>query len=100
MGKRIGKADDTIWEGTSNEKKTAGWTKSSHDKVAARTRQSWKKYDIKKRQKERVANQKTLGTREVSLPFCLNFFLHSSVKYQYFVSNENSSRVFLTASRY
>lgn len=45
MGKRIGKAYHTFWKGTSNEKKTAGWTKSSHDKVAARTWQSWKEYD-------------------------------------------------------
>lgn len=47
MGKRIGKADHTFWEGTSNEKKTARWTKSSYVKVATRTRQSWKEYDTK-----------------------------------------------------
>lgn len=56
MGKRIGKADHTFWEGTSNEKKTAGWTKSSYDKIATGTRQSWKEYDTKEGQEERVAN--------------------------------------------
>jgi len=56
MGKRVGKANHTIWEGTSNEKKTAGRTKSSHDKAATRTWQSWKKYDAEERQKERVFN--------------------------------------------
>lgn len=56
MGKRIGKANHTIWKRTSNEKKTAGWTKSSHVKVAARTWQSRKEHDSEARQKERVAN--------------------------------------------
>lgn len=65
MGKRIGKADHTLWEGTSNEKKTAGWTKSSYFEVATRTRQSRKEYDTKERQKERVVNQKTVGTWKV-----------------------------------
>jgi hypothetical protein len=65
MGKRIGKADHTFRKGTSNKKKTAGWTKSSHVKVTTRTRQSWKKYDTKEGQEERVINQKTVRTREV-----------------------------------
>lgn len=69
MGKRIGKADHTVWERTSDEKKTAGRTKGSHDKVATRTRQPWKEHDTEKGQKERIANQETLGTREVYKKF-------------------------------
>lgn len=45
MGKRIGKTYHPIWKGTSNEKKTAGRTKSSHVKVATGTWQPWKEYD-------------------------------------------------------
>lgn len=70
VGKRIGKADHTIWEGTPDEKKTAGRAKSSHDKAATGTWQSRKKHDIEERQKERISNEKALGTREVSAVGC------------------------------
>lgn len=81
MGKRIGKVDHKIWERTSNEKKTAGWTKSSHDKVATRTWQPWKKYDAEERQKERIVNKKTIRTREVSLISYIKYTVHFNCQY-------------------
>ena len=61
MGKRIRKADKSLPERVTNEKKTTGRAESADATVATGARRSGKEYDTSTRQEERIDNETVVG---------------------------------------